>query len=469
MKRRLKRLVMVLAVCAMSVFAVLASGCSLTDKIKEKIEQARCEHVWDDGEITKEATCIKVGELTKTCTLCDKTETEEIPLGGHTEITVPAVAQTCLTEGLTDGVKCKVCDKVIIKQQKLPALGHTEVIAPAVAPTCLTAGKTAGKHCSLCNDVLLAQKDIPATGHTVVTLEGKAPTCTEAGKTAGSKCSTCGDIFTEQTVIPANGHDEETFQEVIPVTCTTDGMTIGLRCRVCGINTVEPTVVEALGHFETILDPVPATCQSTGLTAGTYCLRCSEIFIHQEIMPLRSHNYDGEGNCIGCSSSMSDLVEYDPAEGDLIVGNWYRIYRRPTQLTSTYSYGFTLKGSCVEYDETGEEFSSVDCIVSIGVYPKNMAGSFYEKSGIITVVAYDSTVLELGSVYGIQTICHEDYVDICIFQDIYFNLEFSGGLPDGSSFTHNYRISVTSESTFISVGNVSSGPDAGPIEVKRLG
>ena len=108
MKRRLKRLVMVLAVCAMSMFAVLASGCSVTDIIKEKIEQARCEHVWDDGEVIKEATCIEVGELIKTCTLCEKTETEEIPLGEHKEITVSAVAQTCLKGGLTDGVKCEI-------------------------------------------------------------------------------------------------------------------------------------------------------------------------------------------------------------------------------------------------------------------------------------------------------------------------------------------------------------------------
>jgi len=43
-----------------------------------------CEHEYDDGEITKEATCTEKGVLTYSCENCSHTKTEEIPLKGHT-------------------------------------------------------------------------------------------------------------------------------------------------------------------------------------------------------------------------------------------------------------------------------------------------------------------------------------------------------------------------------------------------
>ena len=43
-------------------------------------------HTWDEGKVTKEATCTEKGEKTYTCTDegCGKTKTEEIPATGHT-------------------------------------------------------------------------------------------------------------------------------------------------------------------------------------------------------------------------------------------------------------------------------------------------------------------------------------------------------------------------------------------------
>jgi len=40
---------------------------------------SKCEHKYDDGVITKEATCIEDGEKTYTCTLCKQIRTESIP------------------------------------------------------------------------------------------------------------------------------------------------------------------------------------------------------------------------------------------------------------------------------------------------------------------------------------------------------------------------------------------------------
>lgn len=42
-----------------------------------------CEHQYNSGEVTKEATCVETGVKTYTCELCGSTKTEEIPLGDH--------------------------------------------------------------------------------------------------------------------------------------------------------------------------------------------------------------------------------------------------------------------------------------------------------------------------------------------------------------------------------------------------
>ena len=40
-------------------------------------------HVWDEGKVTKEATCTEAGVKTYTCTMCGETKTEEIAALGH--------------------------------------------------------------------------------------------------------------------------------------------------------------------------------------------------------------------------------------------------------------------------------------------------------------------------------------------------------------------------------------------------
>lgn len=44
----------------------------------------KAAHTWDNGNITKEATCTAKGEMTYTCTVCKATKTEEIATTDHT-------------------------------------------------------------------------------------------------------------------------------------------------------------------------------------------------------------------------------------------------------------------------------------------------------------------------------------------------------------------------------------------------
>lgn len=82
-------------------------------------------HDWDEGKITKAATCEEKGVKTYTCRTCKKTRTEDVPALGHQAVTDAAVAATCETDGKTEGSHCSVCGKVLTEQKTIPAFGHT--------------------------------------------------------------------------------------------------------------------------------------------------------------------------------------------------------------------------------------------------------------------------------------------------------------------------------------------------------
>ena len=279
-------------------------------------------HSMGDWIVDTNATCAQPGSKHKECANCNHTETEEIPVTGHTEVTDVAVAATCTTVGKTEGKHCSACGEVTVVQTEIPATGHTEVIDAAVAATCTTVGKTEGKHCSVCGEVTVVQTEIPATGHTEVIDAAVAATCTTVGKTEGKHCSVCGEVTVVQTEIPATGHTEVT-DVAVAATCTTVGKTEGKHCSVCGEVTVAQTEVPATGHTEVTDAAVAPTCTTTGLTEGKHCSACGEVLVAQETVDVLGHSYSeavttaptcGETGvktftCSGCGDSYTETME----------------------------------------------------------------------------------------------------------------------------------------------------------------
>ena len=187
-------------------------------------QQAKCEHVYDEGTIKSEATCEKPGMIVYTCETCDYEQTEEIPANGHVEIEIAPIPATCKAKGLTDGIQCVTCEKVLVAPVETPLLGHVGKVLEGVANTCTTSGKMQGSQCTRCGEILKEQTVIPAKGHNVVEVKGYAATCTEKGKTNGSKCSDCGKVFSEQEEIPLGAHTG----------VDTDGI-----CDICGYADIE--------------------------------------------------------------------------------------------------------------------------------------------------------------------------------------------------------------------------------------
>ncbi len=151
-------------------------------------------HSWDEGSVTKPATCTEKGVKTFACTRdgCDKTRTEEIPAAGHT------YSEEWLHDADGHWHKCESCDAVT--QTEAHVWGDWTQTKPA---TCTEKGvKT--RTCSACDATETA--DIAALGHEWD--EGsvtKPATCTEKGvKTFACTRDGCDKTRTEE--IPAAGH-----------------------------------------------------------------------------------------------------------------------------------------------------------------------------------------------------------------------------------------------------------------------
>lgn len=69
------------------------------------------EHSYDEGQITKAATCKAKGVKTFTCAKCGEKKTEEIPLGGHTYGKWTVTTSPTVLKAGKKSRKCSVCGK----------------------------------------------------------------------------------------------------------------------------------------------------------------------------------------------------------------------------------------------------------------------------------------------------------------------------------------------------------------------
>ena len=167
-------------------------------------------HEWDEGVVTKAATCTEVGEMTYTCqrmiinASCGQTKTETIPALGHSWDggTVTKTA-TCAGAG-EKTYTCTRCGET--KTESIPALDHVPGEWVVDLPATCTEQGIENHICSSCHEAYEDRQYGPL-GHAPEMVAGKAATCTEAGLREGTICSRCGTVLTEQAEIPALGHD----------------------------------------------------------------------------------------------------------------------------------------------------------------------------------------------------------------------------------------------------------------------
>ena len=205
------------------------------------------EHVWNDGEISKDSTCTEAGEKVYTCKVCGETKTEAIEALDHAyseEWTVDKEA-TCEEAGS----KSHHCTRPGCDSKsdvtEIAALGHEWGEGKETkAPTCTEAGEKTYT-CTRCNKT--KTEAIEALGHAYSeewTVDKEA-TCEEAGSKS-HHCTRPGcDSKSDVTVIEALGHEWGEGTETKAPTCTEAGEKT-YTCTRCSATKTEE--VAALGH-----------------------------------------------------------------------------------------------------------------------------------------------------------------------------------------------------------------------------
>lgn len=289
------------------------------------------EHVWGEGAITTKPTCTTPGVKTYTCSVCNKTKTEEIPATGHQHTEVRNVKEaTCKEEGYTGDTYCTDCGEKLSSGEPTAKKAHdwdegkvtteatckntgvktytcnncsetkTEVIPMTdhiwdngkvtTKPSCITPGvKT--YTCTVCQET--KTEEISATGHQHTEVRNvKEATCTKEGYTGDTYCTDCGEKLSDGKILPKKDHDYE-IKDHKDATCTEDGYTTSF-CKNCGDEKKE--TIKATGHQHTeVRDAKKATCTKAGYTGDTYCKDCGEKISSGEVIAKLAHTWD-EGN-----------------------------------------------------------------------------------------------------------------------------------------------------------------------------
>ena len=134
-------------------------------------------HVWDNGTVTKTATCTREGTMTYTCTVCGGSKTEVIPMTAHDTELRGAKSATCTEDGFTGDLVCKSCGTVVTPGTVIPATGHDTELRGAKDASCTEDGFTGDLVCKTCDTVVTPGTAIPSTGHTDADGDGKCDAC----------------------------------------------------------------------------------------------------------------------------------------------------------------------------------------------------------------------------------------------------------------------------------------------------
>ena len=81
-------------------------------------------HSYGEWDIIKEATCLESGVKQRSCS-CGNTEIDFINKLPHNEVVDEAVLPSCLTDGLSYGKHCSLCNAVLEEQTPISAVGHS--------------------------------------------------------------------------------------------------------------------------------------------------------------------------------------------------------------------------------------------------------------------------------------------------------------------------------------------------------
>ena len=232
-------------------------------------------HVWNDGVVETEPTCVGSGVMLYTCGVCGETKTSLINPVGHSYV-VTVVDPTCLAGGYDDHV-CSVCSDSYTDNDT-PAAGHLWL----TERTC-----TEGRFCSR-GDCEMYESPL---GHNYEVSETTEVGCDTHGSITYT-CTGCGDSYINYTEA-AWGHNivgvsavEEHYEGCYYLQVYT--------CVVCNGRVEGELVVH---HTYTASISIPSTCKVEGTKVIT-CSACGDLYYESiPVDQVIGHNWvTGEVN-----------------------------------------------------------------------------------------------------------------------------------------------------------------------------
>ena len=228
----------------------------------------KTDHTWDSGKVTQNATCTAKGIKTFTCTVCNSTRIEDIPVIEHVnKITKFAKEASCKSEGYTGDVYCRDCGILIEEGKVIPKADHVwnkgEITTPA---TCTTKGiKTYS--CASCGTT--KTEAIAATGHGATEIRNKKDaTTTSEGYTGDIYCTICNQKIssgkkiaklTPQTATPGKTIKDKSTNGVYKV--LQDGVSVEFT---------KPVYKKASVRIPDTIKVNGITCKVTGISANAF-------------------------------------------------------------------------------------------------------------------------------------------------------------------------------------------------------
>ena len=234
-------------------------------------------HTFDDGVVTKEASCKEEGEIRYTCTECGYSYTETIPKTDDHDWNIFTITPDCTQEGGKLYV-CKRCGHSKLEDVS-PALGH-DYAAKVTPATCETDGYTTYT-CSRCGNNYV-DDEVTATGHNYEPFEIRT-TCIQDGCVL-SICSNCGRAQ-KSDVVPATGHSFGDWTVVKQATETEEGLS-QRRCSKCGYT--EDKLISRLDRTT-----YTATFVADGKTVATVEFLKGATSVEEPAVPNKDR-YDGK-------------------------------------------------------------------------------------------------------------------------------------------------------------------------------
>ncbi len=235
-------------------------------------------HTFGEWVTVQAASCAAKGHEERTCSVCGKKESRDIPALGHS-YTAAVTAPTCTEKGFTTHTCSRCGDSYTDTYTN--ALDHSfGDWAQAKAPSCTAEGTEIRTcHCGHEESRVLA-----ALGHTYQT-SVTAPTCTEKGFTTHT-CSQCSDSYAD-AYTDALGHDYEST--VTPPTAEEMGYTTHI-CKLCA-HSYKDSYTDPVGHVSKWEGRKEATCTEDGYTGDSICADCGKLLEKGSVIPALGHSF----------------------------------------------------------------------------------------------------------------------------------------------------------------------------------